>query len=129
MAVPIDQQIETYKLRYVLTYSQYREQIDKWTREVFDAGITTDKGKPIPITFWGVFLGISRKTHSDIYKLVHNTNGIPSPDRLVPKYYVRSVFLTNQLSKRAFNAEVKKVYALTSLGGPFMTELEESASR
>ncbi|WP_188234791.1 hypothetical protein [Vibrio sp. Y2-5] len=63
--------------------------------------------KPIPLTFWKTFLGIKRKVHQDMCAMKHNTQGEVCPYKLVPAYYVKTIYYVKRLDHNAFLEEVK----------------------
>lgn len=90
-----------------MTYQEYRELIDKWTKAVNEAGFRLSDDKLIPATFWKTFLGIKRKVHQDMYAMKHNTKGKVCPDKRVPAYYTKTIYYVKRLDHVAFLKEVK----------------------
>lgn len=86
-----------------MTFDQYKQQIDLWTREVHELGIRLENDKQVPFTFWKTFLGLTRKHHQDMYHgRFKNKTG------LVPKYIIKAINYANLVEKDKFMQEVKK---------------------
>lgn len=84
-----------------MTFKEYKDLIDKWTKAVNEAGIRLSDKKPIPITYWKAFLGITRKQHQDMYNgTFKNKTGC------VPKYIVQAIRFSRKLEHDVFIEEV-----------------------
>jgi hypothetical protein len=81
----------------MMTYTEYRAQIDAWTELATKAGVTLSDGEPLPVTYWKTFLGLKRKVHQDMYNGTHRTKF-----GLVPEYIARSIVFANRLEQDAF---------------------------
>ncbi|HDY8122784.1 hypothetical protein [Vibrio navarrensis] len=85
-----------------MTFEEYKQLIDCWTKNVNSAGITLSDGKSIPFTFWKTFLGMTRKQHQDMYRgTFKNKTGC------VPKYVVQAIRFARKLEHDVFLEEVR----------------------
>lgn len=80
-----------------MTFDEYKQIIDQWTNKVNNAGVRLSNGKLVPFTFWKTFLGVSRKTHQEIYNGNYKVRG-----GKVPAYLVRTLHLASLLDDVAF---------------------------
>ena len=92
-----------------MTFSDYKKLIDSWTSLVTSHGIMMSDGKTkITFTFWKTFLGIKRKVHQDMYAYKHNTGGKIEPNKMVPEYYVKTIYFISLLNEQMFLDEVRR---------------------
>ncbi len=90
-----------------MNFSQYKDQIDAWSKLVNAKKITLSNNKELPITYWKTFLGLTRKQHQDMYRgTFKNKTG------LVPKYVEQAIRYANLLTEDVFIEQVKHHIAL-----------------
>lgn len=90
-----------------MNFEEYKQQIDMWQDNAFALGITLSNGKPLPMTFWKVMLGIKRKVHQDMYNGKHKTI-----TATVSPFIVRTIEVINLLPDPIFIEEVKRCVPL-----------------
>ncbi len=91
-----------------LTFNDYRALIDSWRKVAQEEGILTSRGSQLPLGYWGTLLGITRKVHNDMYNLKHNTKGVIDGSKVVPEYYVKTIYYLSQLPKTRFLKELRE---------------------
>jgi hypothetical protein len=81
----------------MMTYAEYRAQIDAWSELTAKAGVRLSDGGALPTTYWKTFLGLKRKVHQDMYNGIHKTKlGV------VPEYIARSMTFASLLEESVF---------------------------
>lgn len=88
-----------------MNLQEYKEQIDIWTEEVRDAGITLSDTQVLPVTFWKTFLGLKRKVHNDMYNGKYNARG-----GQVAMYVQKAIYFANlvrEMDKEMFYKQVR----------------------
>ncbi|MDP2566430.1 hypothetical protein [Pseudoalteromonas marina] len=85
-----------------MNFSQYKNQIDTWSKLANAKKITLSNNKELPITYWKSFLGLTRKQHQDMYRgTFKNKTG------LVPKYVEQAIRFAILLPEDIFIEQVK----------------------
>lgn len=85
------------KCKTSMTMTDYRENIDRWQTLAASHNVLLSSGRPLPISFWKTFLGLSRKVHLDLYNGTHRVRS-----GLVMSYVTKSIYFANCIEEGRF---------------------------
>ncbi|WP_210467339.1 hypothetical protein [Vibrio crassostreae] len=84
-----------------MTFEEYKNQIDIWMNLIGESNLRLSNDKPVPMTFWKTFLGLTRKQHQDMYNgTFKNKTG------RIPKYVAQAIRFAGKLDNDIFIEEV-----------------------